>query len=109
MQKNPSKAKYYYVILNLQTAAMLFLTQPQIDTCSFFGVNRDLNMYSKACSAQWLHVYVAKLKVFCSISSGKLLENPPLKKDGNGSGGSDLILDNLRFLKKSYKCVVPSN
>ena len=58
---------------------MLFLTQPQIDTCSFFGVNRDLNMYSKACSAQWLHVNVAKLKVFCSIPSGKWLENPPLR------------------------------
>ena len=31
-------------------------------------------MYSKPCSAQWLHVYVAKLKVFCSIPSGKWLE-----------------------------------
>ena len=65
--------------MNLRTAAVLFLTQPQIDTCSFFGVNRHLNMYSKACSAQWLHVYVAKLKVFCSIPSGKWLENPPLR------------------------------
>lgn len=31
------------------------------------------------------------------------------KKDGNGSGGSDLIVDNLHFLKKSYTCMVPSN
>ena len=89
LQKNPSKAKYYnhsssletVAILNLRTAAALFLIQTQIDldTCSFFGVNRHLNMYSKPCSAQWLHVYVAKIKVFCSIPSGKWLENPPLR------------------------------
>ena len=29
------------------------------------------------------------------------------KKDGNGSGGSDLIVDSLDFLKKS--CMVASN
>ena len=32
------------------------------------------------------------------------------KKDGNGSDGRDLIVDNLHFLKKqSYKCMVQSN
>ena len=49
-------------ILNLRTAAVLFLIESQTDTGSLFGINSHLNMWEKACSARRLYVDVTKIK-----------------------------------------------
>lgn len=57
-------------ILNLRTAAVLFLIESQTDTGSLFGINSHLNMWEKACSARRLYVDVTKIKRWGPNPSG---------------------------------------